>query len=162
MNPVVVEARLTTRDVMVASIATVLGNRLTPTLLAAGPVLWSVGAVTGSDPVMRFGATLSWLLVLVPAFALLVGMNSAYRPGSGELYEPARWTFTQDAVEIDQAGRSARADWSEFVGWKRAAGRYLLYTGPRRYVVVPAQGLPEVDHASLESLLSERLGARRR
>ena len=155
---VVVDSRLSARDVFRVSAMLVLRYRLTPTLLLAGPVLAAVGALTGSEQLLRLGAIASSLLVLVPAFALLMGSYAAYRPGATELFEPACWTFTDQGVEIEQPSRTAHADWSEFVRWRRVAGHYLLHTSSRRYVILSGAGLSGEDTVSLEDLLAEHIG----
>lgn len=158
---VVLDSRLTARDVFRVSVALVLRYRLTPTLLLAGPLLLAVGALTSSARIVQLGAVASWLIVLVPAFALLVGSYAAYRPGIGELFEPARWTFAEDGVEIEQPARHARAEWSEFVRWRRLTGNYLLYTSPRRYVILSGAGLSGEDATALEELLATHIGESR-
>lgn len=157
-----VDARPTARDLFRVSFQLVLRGRLVPTILAAGPVLWAVGAAGGSPTLARLGATVSWLILLVPAFAVLVGTNSAYRPGSGALYEPTRWTFADEGVEIVQPDRTAHAEWSEFVRWRHVARCYLLYTARRRYVVLPERDVAPTSRPQLELLLEAKLGAGKR
>jgi hypothetical protein len=162
VSTVVVEARLTAREVWRVSVDLVLRNPISLTLIVAGPLLWLLGTVSTSADVTRLGETMSWLVVLVPAFSLLVGTFAAYRPGTGDLYVPVTWTFVDAGIDVDQPGRRARAEWSEFTGWKTVAGCYLLHTSVRQYVLVPAAGLTPEQRTDLDALLSEKLGRRMR
>jgi hypothetical protein len=162
VREVVVDAHVTPRDLFRVSLELLLRNPVSLTLIVAGPVLWAFGSVSGSAVVTRLGSTMSWLVLLVPAFALLIASYAAYRPGASDLYAQARWTFREDSVDVDQPSRSARAEWSEFTGWRTAAGSYLLHTSPKRYVVLPMRDVAEGDRADLESLFAAALGLRRR
>jgi hypothetical protein len=159
---VVVEAHVAPRDLLGVSATLMLRNPVSVMLMAAGPLLWLLGLVSGSVVVGRLGETMIWLVVLVPAFAALVASYAAYRPGAAELYAPVRWEFAEEAVEIMQAQRCARADWGEFTGWRTVAGCYLLHTSASRYVVVPGRGVGDADREALEALFTKMLGRRRR
>lgn len=135
---------------------------VTLTVLAAGPLLWLLGAFSGSAVISELGRTISWLVLLVPVFSVLAGSYAARRPGSSELYVPVRWTFAEDWIGLEQADRHARADWTEFRSWRSAAGCYLLHTSAQRYVIVPIRDVRESDRSDLEALFAAKLGARRR
>jgi hypothetical protein len=162
VSAVVVQARLTAREVWRVSLDLVLRNPISLALVAGGPLLWLLGTVSTSADVTKLGETMSWLVVLIPAFALLVATFAAYRPGTGELYVPATWTFAESGIDIEQPGRHAHAEWSDFTGWKTVAGCYLLHTSVSRYVLVPAASLAPAQRTDLEALLSEKLGRRMR
>jgi hypothetical protein len=142
--------------------ALLLRNPVSVMLMVAGPLLWLLGLVAGSAVIGRLGQTMAWLVLLIPAFAVLVGSYAAYRPGASRIYGPVRWTFDEDSIDIEQPERRARAEWREFSGWRSAAGCYLLHTDPRHYVLVPMRDVPEADRAVLESLLVSKLGPHRR
>jgi len=159
---VTVDSRLTPRDVWKLTALLVMGHRLTPTLLLAGPVLFAVGTATASLRLVQLGAAVSWLLMLVPLYAALTATYAAYRPGAAEVFAPATWTFTDDGIVIEQADRNARATWTEFERWRSVSGFYLLHTTARRYVIVSGAGLTGADRTTLEALLTDHLGAARR
>jgi hypothetical protein len=159
--PIVVDSSARPGDHFRVAVALVLRNPASLTLFVSGPVLWAVGAASGSVVVIDLGERMSWLVLLVPAFAALVGSYSAYRPGSSALYEKVRWTFSDDGVGIEQPSRHARAEWSEFSKWREAGGCYLLHTTGRHFVVVAARDVPEDRRTDFETLLAERVGGRR-
>lgn len=159
---VVIEAPLRPRDVLSVSTVLVLRNPVSILMMAAGPLLYLAGIAAGAEVLVRLGTTMSALVLLVPAFALLAGLYAAFRPGTAQLYEPAHWEFSDDGVDVEQAQRRARAEWTEFSGWRAVAGRRLLHTSARHYVVLPVGQLSDAQRAGLDELLLRRLGARRR
>lgn len=161
VDPIVVDSSLRPGDYFRVAVALVLRNPASLALFVSGPLLWGVGAAAGSNVVIDLGERMSWLVILVPAFAALVGSFSAYRPGSSSLYEKARWTFGLEGIVIEQPSRCARAEWDEFRSWRAAAGCYLLHTTARDYLVVASRDVPEERREDLEALLAEKLGARR-
>jgi hypothetical protein len=161
-DEVVVVSSMQPRDQFRVATLMVLRSPAGIVLLMSGPALWAYGTVARAATVHQVGAVMSWLLVLVPAFAALVGSFTAYRPGSSELYEPVTWRFTQDGIDIAQPSRRARAAWDEFSAWRVVAGCYLLHARGRRYVAIAVRDVPEADRARLESLLTARLGRHRR
>jgi hypothetical protein len=161
MGPIVVESSLRAPDHFRIAFALVLRNPASLALFVSGPLLWALGAAFGSAAVTDLGERMSWLVVLVPAFAALVGSYSAYRPGSSALYEKTRWTFRDDGIEIEQPRRRARAGWSEFTKWREAGGCYLLHTSGRDFVAVAARDVPQERRSEFEELLTTRLGAKR-
>jgi hypothetical protein len=161
MDPIVVESSLRPPDHFRIALALVLRNPASLALFVSGPLLWALGAASGSVAVTELGERMSWLVVLVPAFAALVGSYSAYRPGSSALYEKTRWTFRDDGMEIEQRSRRARADWSEFTKWREAGGCYLLYTSGKDFVAVAGRDVAQERRADLEGLLATALGAKR-
>ena len=161
VDPIVVDSSLRPGDYFRVAVALVLRNPASLALFVSGPLLWGVGAAAGSNVVIDLGERMSWLVILVPAFAALVGSFSAYRPGSSSLYEKVRWTFGEDGMDIEQPSRRARAEWSEFRSWRAAAGCYLLHTTARDYLVVAARDIPEQRRGEFEALLTEKLGIRR-
>lgn len=162
MSAITVNVRLTPRDVSGIAWRRLLLHPASIFFMAAGPVFWLVGLSGGSAPVIHLGQTLSWLTVLIPAFALLVGSFAAYRPGTSELYAPVRWSFDEDGIDIEQDKRSARGEWSEFRSWRVANHCYLLNTTRTKYVIVPQRDVPEARRAEFEELLAAKLGARKR
>jgi hypothetical protein len=159
--PIVVDSTLRPGDYFRISVAQVLRNPASLGLFVAGPVLWAFGAVSHSIVVMDLGERISWLVVLVPAFAALVGSYSAYRPGSSALYEKVRWTFTEKGIEIEQPSRHARAEWGEFAKWLALGGCYLLHTTDRHYMAVASRDVPDDRRADFEALLTSAIGRRR-
>lgn len=162
MAPIAVDSSLRPGDYFRIAVAQVLRNPASLALFVAGPLLWGLGAVSHSVVVIDLGERISWLVVLVPAFAALVGSYSAYRPGSSVLYEKVRWTFGEDGIEIEQPSRHALAQWGEFSKWLEAGGCYLLHTSDRHYIAVAGRDVPEDRLADFEALLSARIGRRRR
>jgi len=162
IDPIVVDSSLRPGDYFRIAVAQVLRNPASLALFVAGPLLWGLGAVSHSVVVIDLGERISWLVVLVPAFAALVGSYSAYRPGSSVLYEKVCWTFGEDGIEIEQPSRHALAEWGEFSKWLEAGGCYLLHTSDRHYIAVAARDVPEDRVADFEALLSARIGRRRR
>jgi hypothetical protein len=160
--PIHADVRLAQRDVMAVSSRLLLVHRLSLTAIASGPVLWLTGIAGGSAEVTRLGLALLWLVVLVPFFAFLVGTFNAYRPGTGELYEPVRYDFADGGVEIEQPGRRAHADWDEFRSWRTVGAFYLLDVSKSRYLLVPKSAVPAAERTALEALFEDHLGARRR
>jgi len=160
-DPIVVESTLRPGDYFRIAVSLVLRNPASLALFVSGPLLWALGAAFGSVAVIDLGERMSWLVLLVPAFAALVGSFSAYRPGSSALYEQVRWTFGDAGVEVDQPSRSARAEWEEFRKWREAGGCYLLHTTDRNYLAVASRDVPEERRADFEALLTEKLGRRR-
>jgi len=160
--PIVVDSSLRPGDYFRIAVAQVLRNPASLALFVAGPLLWGLGAVSHSVVVIDLGERISWLVVLVPAFAALVGSYSAYRPGSSVLYEKVRWTFSEDGIEIEQPFRHALAEWGEFSKWLEAGGCYLLHTSDRHYIAVAARDVPEDRRADFEALLATAIGRRRR
>jgi len=161
MAPVVVESSIAPADHFRVAAALVLRNPASLALFVSGPLLWALGAASGSVVVTDLGERMSWLVVLVPAFAALVGSYAAYRPGSSALYETTRWTFGDDGVEIELPSKSARAEWSEFSRWRQAAGCYLLSTSKRDYVTIAARDIGEDRRADFEALLTAHVGENR-
>jgi hypothetical protein len=161
VEPIVVESAPKAGDYFRVSVALVLRNPASLAMFVSGPVLWGLGLASRSVVVTDLGERLSWLVVLIPAFAALVGSFTAYRPGSSVLYEKVVWTFTDDWVEIVQLSRHARAEWSEFAKWREAGGAYLLHTGDQHYLVMAARDVPETRRADFEQLLTEKLGPKR-
>ncbi len=162
MNGVTFTTDLRPRDVFAVSLRLLVFHPVSITLIVAGPALFALGAVSGSETVTRLGSTMSWLVVLVPAFGLLAASYSAYRPGSGKLYQPAQWRMGDHGVDVAQPGREARAQWQEFTGWKSVGAYLLLHTAATRYVVLPWRDLAEGTRPEVEALLARELGARRR
>lgn len=160
--PVIFTSRPTARDVMGVAVRIFLRNGITILAMAAGPVFWLVGVTGGSPDVTRLGLSLMPLLAGVPAFGLLVGSYSAYRPGASELYAPAEWTFDDAGADVAHPGRRARVAWDEFLSWRFSGGCYLLYTARSRYLVLPARDIAADDRPRFEELLETHLGARRR
>jgi hypothetical protein len=161
VDPIVVGSSLRPSDHFRIGMSLVLRNPASLTLFVSGPLLWALGAAFGSVAVIDLGERISWLVVLVPAFAALVGSYSAYRPGSSALYEKTCWTFDDEEIEIEQPRRRARAQWSEFTKWREAGGCYLLYTSGRDFAAMAARDVPEDRRADLEELLTAHLGAKR-
>jgi hypothetical protein len=161
MEPIVVDSSLRPADHFRIAFALVLRNPASLGLFVCGPLLWALGAASGSVAVIDLGERVSWLVLLVPAFAALVGSYTAYRPGSSALYEKARWTFAEEGVDIEQPRRHARAEWSEFSKWRQAGGCYLLQTTGRNYVAVAARDVGEARLGDFEALLTEHLGGKR-
>jgi hypothetical protein len=159
--PIVVDSSLRAGDYFRVAVALVLRNPASLALFVSGPLLWGLGAAAGSNVVIDLGERMSWLVILLPAFAALVGSFSAYRPGSSALYEKARWTFGDDGIDIEQPSRLARAEWAEFRSWRAAAGCYLLHTTARDYLVVASRDVAEERREEFEALLADKLGARR-
>ena len=162
MNAVTFTTDLRPRDVLLVSLRLLVLHPVSLTLAAAGPVLFALGTISGSETVTRLGSTMSWLLVLVPAFGVLAASYAAYRPGSAKVYEPARWRMDESGVDVSQPGREAHAQWDEFTGWRSVGARLLLHTSPSRYVVLPWRDLSEGTRPEVEALLARELGARRR
>ena len=160
--PIVVDSSLRPGDYFRIAVAQVLRNPASLALFVAGPLLWGLGAVSHSVVVSDLGERISWLVVLVPAFAALVGSYSAYRPGSSVLYEKVRWTFREEGIEIEQPTRHALAEWNEFAKWLEVGGCYLLHTSDRHYLAVATRDVPEDRVADFEALLTARIGRRRR
>lgn len=160
------DVRLTTslrpKDVFLLSLRLLVVHPVSLTLMAAGPVLLAVGGVSGSVTVRHLGETMAWLVVLVPAFGVLAATYAAYRPGSGATCESATWVFSEDGVVVSRADGDARAEWSEFTGWRSVAGYLLLHTSGARYVIIPWRDAPAGARTDLEALLGERIGPRRR
>lgn len=142
------------------AMALVLRNPASLGLFVAGPLMWAIGAASRAPLLIDLGERLSWLVVLVPLFAALVGSFSAYRPGSSALYAETLWTFYDDQIDIAQPKRSASAAWEDFTKWREAGGCYLLHAGARDYVVVPVRDVPEDRRADFEALLTKRVGHR--
>jgi YcxB-like protein len=161
VSPIVVDSTVRPSDHFRVAVALVLRNPASLALFVSGPLLWAFGAAAGSNVVIDLGERMSWLVLLVPLFAGLVGSYSAYRPGSGDLYAKTRWTFGDDRVVVEQPARTAGAEWGEFVKWRESGGCYLLHTGARDYVVVPVRDVPTDRRADFESLLAAHLGAKR-
>lgn len=161
MDPIVVESSLRPPDHFRIAFALVLRNPASLALFVSGPLLWAMGAAFGSSAVIDLGERMSWLVVLVPAFAGLVGSYSAYRPGSSALYEKTRWTFGDEGIDIEQPRRHARAEWGDFRKWREAGGCYLLHTTGRDFVAVAARDVPEGRRVEFEQLLAARLGEKR-
>ncbi len=159
--PIVVDSTLRPGDYFRIAAAQVLRNPASLAMFVAGPLLWGFGAATHSVVVIDLGERISWLVVLVPAFAALVGSFSAYRPGSSALYEPVRWTFAEDGIGIEQPERHALAAWDEFARWAMVGGCYLLHTSDRHYVAVAARDVPEERRREFEALMAARIGRRR-
>jgi len=161
VEPIVVDSSLRPGDYFRVAVALVLRNPASLALFVSGPLLWAFGAAFGSSAVIDLGERMSWLVILVPAFAALVGSFSAYRPGSSSLYEKVRWTFGEEGVDVEQPSRCARAEWGEFRSWRTAAGCYLLHTTARDYLVVASRDVPEKRREEFEALLAAKLGVRR-
>jgi hypothetical protein len=159
---VVVDSMLRPGDYFRIAFAQVLRNPASLALFVAGPLLWGFGVVTHSVVVIDLGERVSWLVILVPVFAALVGSFSAYRPGSSALYEKVRWTFAEDGVEIEQPARHAHAGWDEFAKWLTVGGCYLLHTTDRHYIAVAVRDVPEDRRADFEALLAAKIGRQRR
>jgi hypothetical protein len=162
MNEVRFTTTLRPRDVAVVSLRLLVLHPISITLMAAGPLLMLLGSMPGGDTVYRLGSTMVWLVVLVPVYGLLIASWTAYRPGATPIYDPAEWTFSDDGIWVTQPGRDAKAEWSEFTGWRSVAGCLLLHTAPTRYVVLPWRDLAPQERDALEALLTEHLGARKR
>jgi hypothetical protein len=162
MSAVSVTTTLTSRDVLRVSFMRLVFQRVGLTLIGAGPVLAVVGVVTGSGSLTRLGLTATWLVVLVPAFGALSASFTAFRPGAAGVYEPAVWTFGEEGARITQPGRDARADWTEFRNWSSIAGCLLLYTARSHYVIIPWRDVPAGEVETLQALLGEHIGDRRR
>ena len=107
---------------------------------------------------LRNPLSLMFLIVAVPLAGVLAGSYAAYRPGSAELFVPVTWEFSEEGVRIRQQGEDAMADWDEFAGWRKVAGCYLLHTAARKYIVLPASGVPAARAGDLEALLSRKAG----
>lgn len=152
------QSTLARRDFLRAGVVLALRNPLTLTAMASGPVLWAAGTLAGGGPIARLGVSLMFLVVAVPIAAVLAGSYAAYRPRSSELYEPVGWEFAEDGVHVHQDGRDAFAEWSEFTGWRKVAGCYLLHTSQRKYVVIPASAVPPERAADFEALLTGHTG----
>lgn len=161
VTPIVVDSSLRPGDYFRVAVALVLRNPASLALFVSGPLLWGLGAASGSNVVIDLGERMSWLVILVPAFAALVGSFSAYRPGSSTLYEKVRWTFGDGGMDIEQPSRNARAAWTEFRSWRVAAGCYLLHTTARDYLVVASRDVAEERRDDFETLLVEKLGVKR-
>jgi hypothetical protein len=162
MSEVRVTTSLKARDVARVSFRLLVLHPVSLSLMAAGPLLLGLGAVSASGAVTSLGTTMSWLMLMVPGYGLLVSTYTAYRPGAAEVYQPAEWSFAEAGVGVSQPGRDARAEWSEFTGWRSVAGCLLLHTAPARYAVIPWRDVPEDGRAGLEALLGEHLGKRKR
>lgn len=162
LRPVVVTSSMRPRDQARVATMVVLRSPVAVLLLLSGPALWAYGAAARSTQLHGAGALMSWLLLLVPVFAALVGSYSAYRPGSSELYEPVTWTFAEDGIDIEQPSRRARALWGEFSSWRLVSGCFLLHTRKRSYVIVAVRDVPAADRARFERLLWSKLGRPRR
>jgi hypothetical protein len=162
MTEVRITTSLTRRDVAWVSLQLLVLHPVSLTLMAAGPLLLAVGVLSSSSAVARLGSTMSWLILLVPAWGLLAATYNAYRPGAAPVYEPAVWAFADSGITVAQPGREARADWDEFTGWRSIGGCLLLHRTPVRYVVIPWRDVSADARAGLEALLSERIGRRRR
>ena len=160
MMPIVFTAKLTQRDYMWLALRLALVHRVSLTVMLSGPVLWGVGWLTHSPTLMQFGATMSWLIAGVPLVGLLTGAYIAYRPSAGDLFVPVEYALSEPGVEITQAGRTAFAEWSEFVGWRRVGAFYLLHTTPARYLVIPARAVPAERAGDLQALLDAHLPRR--
>jgi hypothetical protein len=162
----VTEVRVTTslspRDVLRVSFSLIFVHPVSVALMAGGPVLLVVGLLAGSQVVERLGSTMAWLVVLVPAWALLSATWSAFRPEAAAVYESADWTFREEATDVARSGGSARAEWDEFTGWRSVAGCLLLHTTPSHYVVIPWRDVPEGSREGLERLLTAKIGRRKR
>ncbi len=130
---------------------------LSVVVMAAGPVLWAAGALAGSGVVAQFGRTMSWLVIAVPVGSVLIGSYAAYRPSAGEMYETALWEFSPDGVSVHQHVNDAFAPWEDFMRWRRAAGCYLLLTGPQRYVIIPMRDVPAERRAEFEQMLTRHV-----
>jgi hypothetical protein len=161
VEPIVVDSSLRPGDYFGVAVALVLRNPASLALFVSGPLLWALGAASGSTAVIDLGERMSWLVILVPAFAALVGSFSAYRPGSSSLYEKVRWTFGKEGVDVEQPSRCARAEGAEFRSWRAAAGCYLLHTTARDYLVVASRDVPGERREEFEALLAEKLGVKR-
>lgn len=157
-----VSSSLAPRDVARVSAVLVLRHPVSVMLLVVGPLWLAIGLATGHGALTRLGATLTWLTVLVPAFAFFAGAYNAYRPGSKRVYDPAQWDFAEDAVGIVLPRRVARAEWGEFLRWRSAAGCLLLHTSRRSYIVIPWRDVPSGEVDRLQDLLTRRVGKRRR
>jgi hypothetical protein len=160
MMPIVFTARLQRRDYMWLAVRLALVHRVSLTVMLSGPVLWGVGWLAHSGSLMQFGATMSWLIVGVPLAGLLSGAYVSYRPAAAELFIPVEYAFSEMGIEVAQGDRRALAGWSEFVGWRRVGGFYLLHTSPARHLVVAARDVPAERLGDLEALLDEHLSRR--
>jgi hypothetical protein len=130
--------------------------------MSVGPVCLAIAAGTGSQTYLRFGLTLVWLAVLVPAFAWLAGTYNSSRPGASELYDPCEWTFSDEGIGIRQPGRDAHAAWTEFKRWRSAGKALLLHTSLTHYIVIPWRDVVATDRDGLEELLEAHIGRQKR
>jgi hypothetical protein len=69
MEPIVVDSSLRPADHFRIAFALVLRNPASLGLFVCGPLLWALGVASGSVAVIDLGERVSWLVLLVPAFA---------------------------------------------------------------------------------------------
>lgn len=162
VEPIAFSSALRRRELMWLGVRLVLWNRVVLTVMLSGPVLWIVGRLTHGASATGLGVTFSWMLIVIPAVALLAGNWSAYSPGASELLEPVDWVFAERGVEIRQPSAGAFAEWSEFRAWRREGAHYLLYSGFGRYIVVPVAAVPVERREDFEALLARSIRRGRR
>jgi hypothetical protein len=160
MKSISFDSTLRASDYLTVAALHMITHPISLTVMAAGPVLWGVGAVAHSRIVVAFGSTMSWLVIAVPVAVALIGTFIAFRPSAREIYDPALWVFSEDSVAVHQHLRDESARWHDFTRWSRLGGSHLLYTAPQHYVIIPSRDVPAERRDEFEQLLMERLGKR--
>jgi hypothetical protein len=136
-----------------------LVSPFTIAVMLSGPVVLAVGAIAGSAQVTLYGALLAIALPAVPLAAFAVAYVNSLRKGSVEVLAPVRVRAEKEGVSIETGGERRYATWDHFTRWRRAAGAYVLHTGPRTFIVLRDAGLTPEKAAALEVFLRAGIAA---
>jgi hypothetical protein len=152
-DPVELACEMT--PLQLANVLTVvtLSGPFTIAVMLSGPVVIAVGAIAGDAQITLYGALLAIALPAVPLAAFGVAYVNSLRKGSVEVLAPVRVRAEEKGVSIETGDSRRWATWDHFTRWRRAAGAYVLYTGPRTFIVLRESGLTPQKAAAFEALL---------
>jgi hypothetical protein len=136
-----------------------LVSPFTIAVMLSGPIVLAVGAVAGSAQVTVYGALLAVALPAVPLAAFAAAYVNSVRKRSVEVLAPVRVRAEEGGVSIETGDARRYATWDHFTRWRRAAGAYVLYTGPRTFIVLRDSDLTPEKAAAFEALLRAGIAA---
>jgi hypothetical protein len=158
-DPVELACEMT--PLQLANVLTVvtLSGPFTIAVMLSGPVAIAVGAIAGSAQITLYGALLAIALPAVPLAAFGVAYINSLRKQSVEVLAPVRVRAEKEGVSIETGDSRRYATWDDFTRWRRAAGAYVLHTGPRTFIVLRDAGLTPAKAAAFEELLRAGIAA---
>jgi len=142
---------------MYARILLLLGIRSWGFVLLAAVVVYLawIGTTGGDYSLLVIYVS---LLVLIYGGAVLV---SVLAKKNRRAYSPVRYTFDDSQVVKEAATSRQTLGWDAFVKWRKIGAYYLIYMSKRSFFVIPRAMIPEGRSAAFESLLSQKIKAKR-
>jgi hypothetical protein len=156
-HPISFDATLTERGYrgVLLHLAALRLRFVPPALGMAALLAYSAGMRT--EAIALFAGALAIPIVFWGYLAWLSGS-----PTSRSLYTPVHYVLTGEAITYSSAEGDGQIAWDSIVRWREAAGHLLVYVTSSNYLLLPMEGLAEGTLASLEAMLSEKVGPRGR